>query len=133
MSMLQGLINYQAKKEFTLLASAERTVETTSADQVTPYSSGVAIFLNVSSVTATPGLTLNVEMKDSVSGNYKIIWTAGAAVTTTGQYVYILHPAAKDGNATEVDGIPIPKTWRLKVTVADADSATYSVSYSTLN
>lgn len=131
--MLQGLINYLAKKEGTLLASAARTAIATSTDQLTPYAKGIMIFLNVSAISLTPGLTLSVEMKDPVSGQYKAIWTAAVAVTGTGQYVYILSPGAKDGNATEVDGIPVPKTWRLSVAVADTDSATYSVSYSTLN
>jgi len=131
--MLQGLINFTSKKEGVLLSSSARTTNTNSEDQTTPYAKGIAIFLNVTSITSTPVLTLNVQMKDSVSGAYKTIWTSASTVTATGEYVYILYPGAKDGNATEVDGIPIPKTCRLAVTVAYSDSATYSASYSTLN
>lgn len=114
----------------TLLASAARTAETNSPDQTNFSHRFLAIIVNVSAIVDTPVLTPKLSIKDSISGNYKVIWTAAANITAAGTYAYAfdvsgLGPA---GSFNEVAGIRVTRTWRLTMAVADADSATYSVS-----
>ncbi len=118
----------QSNQDVTLLASAARTATTNSPDQTNPSFRGAILFVNVTSITATPSVTPSVAMKDSISAAYGTLWTATVAIAAAGAYIYLLYPGAVNGNATEVDGIAIPRTWRLTMTHADADSITYSVS-----
>ena len=118
-----------------LLASGARTASTTSADQTNYEGQAHIIFINVSAVTATPAVTPYLQIKDSISGNYKTVWTAGAAIATTGQYVYLFGLgvlAAAAGSFTEAVNIRLGCTWRLGATHGDTDSITYSASAETL-
>ena len=120
--------------EATLLASAARTVETNSADQVNYNGKALALFIDVTSITSTPSVTPQLEWKDPVSGDYEPIWIAAAAITATGEYVYLFDMGGV-GSAGEYDeavNIRIPRTWRLTVKVADTDSMTYSVAACTM-
>ena len=116
--------------EATLLASAARTATANSADQTNYNGAVLSIFCDVSSITDTPSITLSVDWKDSISGDYEPIWTATTAITATGEYVYLLGMGGSGsaGDYDEAVNIRIPRTWRLTVTHADADSITYSVS-----
>lgn len=112
-----------------ILGSAARTATTISADLDNRFAKGVLITLDVTAAVATPSITLSVEVKDEVSGKYETIFTASAAVTGVGTHSYLIYPraGAAAGDIVEVAGFPLPKTWRVKVTHADADSITYSV------
>ena len=114
----------------TLLASAARTVETNSPAQPGTNASAFVIFVDVSAITATPGLTPTLEILDPISGNWFVAWRAAAALTATGTYAYIfaLGGSGSAGLYTEAVNIRLSRTWRLQMEVADADSATYSVS-----
>lgn len=113
----------------TLLASLARTADVTQAFTNQQYR-GIILVLDVTVAGAGPpafSVTPNVRTKDE-AGNYdNILWTAAAAVTAVGQYQYIIYPAASGGNATEVDGIPLPGEWQLFMDHANATSGTYSV------
>ena len=71
-----------------------------------------------------------MQWKDPVSGTYEEIWTAAAAITATGQYVYLLGlgGSGSAGDYDEAVNLRIPRTWRLVMTHADGDSITYSVA-----
>lgn len=112
----------------TLLASAARTATVSSADQTNFNARGVRVRINVSSVTDTPSITVAVEEKDSISGNYVAILTS-AAITTTGQKTtLVVYPGIAASANVKADD-PLPRTWRVTVTHGDADSITYSVDY----
>ena len=84
--------------------------------------------INVSALVATPSITVEIQEKDSVSGNYVAILTS-AAITTTGQKTtLIVYPGIAVLANVKADE-PLPRTWRVAVTHADADSITYSVDY----
>jgi len=109
-----------------LLASAARTETLTTADQTNHNGRGIHIVLNVTAITDTPSITLKIEGK-SASGIYYTL-LEGAAVTGTGTYVYKVMPwAAPVANQAAAD--LLPRTWRVVITHADADSITYSVDY----
>jgi len=114
--------------EATLLASAARTATANSADQVSYNSKGLVLYLDVTSVTDTPSITLSLEIKDSIGGGYFTVWTAAAAVTATGDKAYLFVPGGAAGSYTEAVNLVVSRTWRLTVTHADADSITYSCS-----
>ena len=119
-------------EEVTLLASAARTAQTDSTDQVNYNAKGVMIILDITVDAASVGLTPSILMKDPVSGKDVTIWTAAAAATLVGTDVYLIYPGvlAADFNGTEAVSIALPRTWVLRIAVADVDEATYSVGAS---
>ena len=112
----------------TLLASAARTTATTSSDQVNLGWKGVHVYINVSAIVASPGLTITIQGKDELTGAYYTLLTGTQIVTATSQVlkVYPGITAAANASASDV----LPKYWRVSVAVADADEATYSISCS---
>ena len=117
-------------KSITLLASAARTVETNSSDQQGYKGKMLVIIVDVSAITDTPSITPTLEVKDSVSGNYFVAWRAAVALAATGTsaYLFALGGSGSAGLYTEAVNIRRSRTWRFQMEVADADSATYSVS-----
>ena len=116
--------------EATLLASAERTSTASSADQTNHNARGVLVTLNVTATSDTPSLTLKIEAK--MGDNYEKLLEASAAVTAVGTHTYIVYPGAGAAaeDVVESQGFPLPRTWRVTVTHADSDPATYSVEAS---
>ena len=118
--------------DFTLLASAARTAETDSADQTNHNFRGVTIIVKTTAETSTAIITPNILMKDAVTGDYVTIWTAAATITTLTTNIYQLYPGvlAADFDGTEAVSIALPLTWIFRMTVANANSMTYSVAAS---
>lgn len=109
-----------------LLGSYARTSTTASRDIINNNCRGCQIILDVTSVTATPSITVTIQGKDPVSGKYYTILTS-SPVTATGTVVYRVYPgitAVANLSASDV----IPSLWRVSVAHGDSDSITYSVS-----
>ena len=123
-----GLDRQRNNQEIVLLASAARTATLQSADIVNYNGSGLILFLDVSAIDATPTITLSLQIKDSISGNYFTIWTAAAGVSTAVSRAYLFAPGGAAGSYTEAVNLRLARTWRLNVAHTDADSITYSVS-----
>ena len=125
---------HRNNEEITVLASAARTAQADSADLTNFNSKGILLTVNVSVDPGTASITPNIQSKDPVSGNYSIIWTAAAALVGTGTTTYLIYPGviAADFDGTEAVSIALPRTWRFRMTVADAESMTYSVGASYL-
>lgn len=113
------------------LPSAARTTTTSSADFVNLDSRGIVVVLDVTAITATPLLTLTIQGKDVASGKYYTLLT-GAVVGTVSTNTYVLFPGVTETANVDVAG-PLPHTFRITVTHGDADSATYSVGFSTVS
>ena len=122
-------------EDITVLASAARTAETDSADLTNFNARGLMLFVDVTSITSAPALTVNIQMKDPVASKYITIWTAAATITTATTAVYLIYPGAiaADYDGTEAVSIAVPRTWRVRVGVGNADSATYSIGASFIN
>lgn len=117
------------KEEVTLLASAARTAETASDAQSMPYHKGVLLFVDVTVDAAAGAITPTIEINDSVGSTAAKIWEATSAINATGQFTYLLHPGATDAaNYTETVETTLPTDWTFRMTVADTDSLTYSVT-----
>lgn len=110
----------RANIEATLLASAARTA--------TPNN--------------TETLTLAIQIKDPVSGKYQnltgfaaLLSSTLGASPTTATYVYTLYPGAVITAAATnnvVQGLALPRTWRVQATHSSTTSWTYSVGSVTL-
>lgn len=119
---------FRTNHELTLLASAARTATTNSSDQTNYNGSRLQIFANVSAISGA-SVTPSLQVKDSISGNYKTVWTAAAAITATGQYTYVFAPGGAGGSNTEVIAAGLTaRTFRVVMTHLDTNSITYSVS-----
>jgi hypothetical protein len=135
---LDGSANLQAcqcNQNLTLLPSAARTAQANGTDQSNINARGVYLFLNVTAASGTGGLTVCVDAKDPVSGLYRQIFAAAAAVlavTGSTPKVYLIYPGASGSGNDGVLAQPLPATWRVRVNVGDASSYTYSVGASVL-
>lgn len=133
MAVLTGIFNgtswdrQRGVSALTLLASAARTVTTNSADQTNYNWRGIILMVDVS-VIGTGSITPSIQIKDSISGNYKTVWTAAAALVGNGTAVYALYPSAVAASFTEAAAIMLPRTWRLALTSNNANAVTASAS-----
>ena len=99
-------------EEITLLASAGRTAQTQSSDQVNYNHRGGILFVNVTVDPSTASITPRIMSINPVSANTKVIWTAAAALNSTGEYVYVLYPGADDAMSyTETKRSILPRQW----------------------
>ena len=113
----------------TILASASQTTTQTGTDQVNPNARGVIVTLDATVNAGGLGsITLEIDAKDPVSGKYVALLT-GAAVVSVTTNIYVVYPGATTvANATI--GVPLPRTWRVKVVANNANPVTYSVGAS---
>lgn len=114
--------------DITVLASAARVASVNSADIVNYNAKGLHLVIDVTAIAATPSITVTIQGRDALSGQYYTILTSAAivAVGTTVLRVYPALVAAANLIANDI----LPRTWRVSVTAADADSITYSVGAS---
>jgi hypothetical protein len=115
----------------TALTSAARTSQTVSANLTNYNATGLAVFIDVTVASGTGGLTIVVQGIDPISGTAVTIFTASAALTTTGTRMYTLYPGITVGG-NQAQSSVIPRTFRILVNHGDASSYTYSVGYSLL-
>lgn len=109
------------------LASAARTATTNGSDRTNYNFRGLTVFVNITSA-GTLGITPAVQIKDDTSGNYVSVYTAAAAINSTGQRAYNIRLAAENTEGwteTFLGGIDA-KTYRVIFTHGDTVSITYS-------
>jgi hypothetical protein len=108
-----------------LITAVGATVTQTGADQTNYNGRGVVVTLNMT-VVGTGSVTLSIQGKDSISGQYYTL-LAGLAVTTNVTNIYTVYPgiaASANVNASNV----LPRTWRVVSTAGNANAATYTVA-----
>jgi hypothetical protein len=104
-----------------------------SADVINPSHSGVMLFLNTTVSTSGKTLSVAIQAKDPVSGNYVTIHDFGVVVTSAGSAiggVVTLQPgliAADVLSPNKGKSGHLPHTWRAVVTPSDATAWTYSL------
>ena len=115
-------------EQIPLLASAARTATNYSNPQTNHYHRGVKVFIDCTAVTDTPSVTFSIQERDPIGGDYKTILTSAAVTAAiTAPVVLTVYPGCV-AVTNVVLNEPLPRTWRLLATHADADSITYSVS-----
>ena len=113
---------------FAALISAARTTTNNSGDLTNSGHRGCHVIIDVTAITASPSIVPTIQGKDSVSGKYYTL-LVGAAITATGTTVLRVHPDLAPSANLIADDI-VPSKFRILMTHADADSATYSVGVS---
>ena len=121
-------VNFKTAR--TLLASALRTANTSGPVTTDPVAGHARLYLNVTVASGTGGLNVVVRGYDRITGNAVQITQGGAAVTTTGTYVYELgiSPSAAFGSVKAAESRALPFQWDALVTHADSSNYTYSLS-----
>lgn len=108
-----------------LLVSGARTATTSSAAQTNRDHRGVKVTIHRTASAATPSVVPTIEGYDETSGQWVTLLT-GAAITGTGTTTLTLYPGVTASANVAVSDV-LPRTWRVTMTAADADSLTYSV------
>lgn len=127
-----GWDRQRGNAEVTVLASAGNAAGTrTSADQTNHNARGVVLVLDITALGAAETLTLIVDAKDPVSA----IYVGMTAFVDSGvDMVYALYPGAVETAAVvalQVQGVPLPRTWRVRVTTSPGvNASTFSVGAS---
>lgn len=108
------------------LASAARTATTSSDDILNRFGRGLFVHFKVTAGTTGFSATLKIEGKNAAGVYFTLL--EGAAVTATGDNLYIVAPwAAETANASTAK--MVPSVFRVTVTPADSKSITYGVYY----
>jgi len=111
-----------------ILPSAART--TTQTTGWFTSGSGVIIVADVTAITATPVLTITIEVYDQAQDAailFQTLTSTLAAVAITRYGFWGSGTTTANAALTEFKAHPLPGFWRLVLTANDADSATYSV------
>ena len=116
----------------TLYTSSARTSTPTAVTFTNEHNRGILIVVSVTTGAATPSVTPSLAYADPVTGSYITLWTAAAAITSTGaaSYKYLVYPGigtTEEAGITENVPLPLPRSMQLTMTHGDADSLTYSV------
>lgn len=109
----------------SLISASAVTTTQTGTDQKNYNARGCHVILNMTSV-GTGSVTLEIDAKDPVSGNYYALLT-GAAVVTNSTNIYRVYPNLT-ASANAVANDILPRTWRVKVTANNANATSYTVS-----
>lgn len=141
-AVLMGLsdgTNIQAMRgvmQGTLLASAQRTSNTSSPQQTNVSHRGVAIFVNVTSVpTNESTLTMALRVYGPVSGvraYHETTFMQLNQSASTGLYIAVFYPGAVETSQRAelfVQGLPILGTWDVIMQHNNSEAWTYSVGY----
>lgn len=138
----EAIGDLEGAADITLLASAAHATGSAvnSSDIVRPSHKGALFFLDTTVVGGSSDtLSLKVQAKDPVSGNYIDLFDFGVIVTGsdgTGTYAAMVYPALvlADVGAGVVSALggALPLTWRAVVTASDSTSWTYSLGASLL-
>ena len=112
----------------TFAAQAAGTVN--SADQVNYNGRGVKVFYNISALGAATTVTFNLQIKDSVSGNYFTVLSS-TAIAATGSGVLTLYPGLTSAANITANDI-LPRDWRVQAVVAGTNTATGTVGASVI-
>lgn len=101
----------------TLFTLSSQAANGNSTDQTNFNGRGLKLVTNITGITGsgTPTLTVTIQGKDPVSGQYYTILT-GAGITATGTQVLTVYPGiavAANVSASDI----LPRTWRVAFTI----------------
>lgn len=112
-------------QEVTLFASDARTATVDGASQDNPECRGGHFTIDVTGTNATPSVVAKIQGWDPAASDWYDILVA-TPITAEGKTVLKIYPGIPVVSGGVVSDI-LPKTWRLRMEHADADSITYSV------
>ena len=115
-------------ENLTLFASAVRTAYAESEVQVNERAVGAYILLDI---TGVPGAGETLQLFVDIfqpDGSFTAIFQS-AALSTTGLRKYLIYPGAVDDNSqlTSLTRLPLPRTWRIRMSPSASGNFTYAV------
>lgn len=120
-------LNTPQPRQLTILASAARTAALNSDTYPNDEGHrGLHVIIDATASAATPGVTFTIQGYSPLGDDYYTL-LASAAITGTGTTILRVFPGATAA-ANLVANDCLPGLWRVAITVADADSLTYSVN-----
>ncbi|KKN73789.1 hypothetical protein LCGC14_0397370 [marine sediment metagenome] len=119
----------QSNRDITVLASAARTAAVDSSDFTNVNHRGVVVTVDVTADPSTAAVTFTIQGKDVESSSYYTLLASAALATVDITTDLVVYPGCI-AVANRVANLPLPRIWRVSVTVADAESFTYSVGAS---
>lgn len=114
-----------SNQNITALSSAARTATTNSASLTNRNFQGAHFIIDVTAITATPSITPTIQGYDDLSGKWYDL-LVGNAISAVGTNILKIHPGIT-GVANAAANDILPRTYRISMAHADADSITYSV------
>ncbi len=118
----------RSNQAIILLASAAVSSTISSSDEINHNSKGAHFIIDVSAIASTGTITVSIQGKDSISGNYYDI-LVGSTITATGTTALKVYPGIgqiPNGSASDI----LPRTFRVTCTYGGSGTITYSVSCS---
>jgi len=116
--------------EATVLATTKSGVTTKSDDQINYNAKGALFFFQIASSPASDScnVAFSIEGKDPVSGTY-FTMLDDATEGATSVKIYAIYPGIADTESkfTAFEEMPLPRTYRARITHTGAGSFTYSV------
>lgn len=105
---------------FVVLAEElQSTATRTSQDLPAPKARGMLLLVTVANEAGTCSFTPSLQLKNP-AGTVLTIWTAAAAITANGSYLYVLSPDVLTGmngaSITATALVGIPRNWNLVLT-----------------
>lgn len=109
----------------TALASAARTATVNSSDLTNYNARGLHCIIDVSAYPAAASVVPHIQAYDPLSTSYYDI-LVGNAIVATGTTILKIYPGITESANASASDI-VPRTFRVRMVHADADSITYSV------
>ncbi len=125
---LDTLERQRSNQAIELLASAAVSSTVSSSDETNHNSKGAHFIIDVSAIASAGTITVSIQGKDSISGNYYDI-LVGSTITATGTTALKVYPGIgqiPNGSASDI----LPRTFRVTCTYGGSGTITYSVSCS---
>lgn len=114
-----------AQKDGVIFASASRNAGTyTTSDFFAPDVNGLRLYIDLTSVGGAGTVTVTIQGKDPVTGNYVAI-AASAALAAVATTILTLAPGVTETANVDI-GDPLPSIWRLSVVVG-GNAVTFSI------
>jgi hypothetical protein len=123
-----GINSTTKPKPGTIFPSAVRGVASyNSPDLWNPWAVGVRLYIDITNNTGNTGtVTVKIQVKDPVSGNYvDVALATTTAIATTGTSILTVYPSANETANVDVSD-PLGLNWRVVATVGTAN-CTFSV------
>ncbi len=119
----------QSNTDITILASAARTAAVDTADFTNINHRGVVVVVDVTADPASAAVTFTIQGKDTLSSSYYTLLVSAALATVDVTTDLVVYPGCL-AVTNRVANLPLPRIWRVSITVGNSNSFTYSVGAS---